>query len=75
MEGRGYGLGIMSGEADELGLMGCGEERTGSGPVVTVLLDGPGDLQFDYLVPEGLVEGLGPGSRVLCPLQQRRRAG
>lgn len=72
---RWCGGGGMKGEEDELLPMEGAGGRPESGPVATVLLDGPGDLQFDYLVPEGLVEGLGPGSRVLCPLQQRRQPG
>jgi len=51
------------------------DDSAGSGPVATVLLDGPGDLQFDYLIPESFRSAVSPGSRVVCPLQQRRQPG
>ena len=51
------------------------DDSAGSGPVATVLLDGPGDLQFDYLIPESFRSSVSPGSRVVCPLQQRRQPG
>jgi len=38
--------------------------------VAKVLIDGPGELIFDYLVPEGVE--IEPGHRVRVPIQQRR---
>jgi len=40
---------------------------------VKVLIDGPGELIFDYLIPEGIE--VSAGGRVKVPIQQRRLLG
>ncbi len=43
--------------------------------VATVLIDGPSDLQFDYLVPEAMEVRAEAGARVRVPLGKRSATG
>lgn len=42
---------------------------------VRVVLDGAADLEFDYAVPPEMAGRIGPGSRVVVPLRNRRATG
>lgn len=43
--------------------------------IAKVLIDGPSELVFDYLVPEGLIGHVTAGSRVRVPLRHRQATG